>query len=49
MVSAISSVIDSQDPAEINWILDQIVDPVGTLYRFSVPNSMLFRKQAGAA
>jgi F420-non-reducing hydrogenase small subunit len=49
MVSAISSVIDSQDPAEINSILDQIVDPVGTLYRFSVPNSMLFRKQAGAA
>ena len=49
MVSAISSVIGSQDPAEINSILDQIVDPVGTLYRFSVPNSMLFRKQAGAA
>jgi F420-non-reducing hydrogenase small subunit len=49
MVSAISSVIDSQDPAEINSILDQILDPVGTLYRFSLPNSMLFRKQAGAA
>jgi F420-non-reducing hydrogenase small subunit len=49
MVSAISSVIGSQDPAEINSILDQIVDPVGTFYRFSVPNSMLFRKQAGAA
>ena len=49
MVSAISSVIDAQDPAEINSILDQILDPVGTLYRFSLPNSMLFRKQAGAA
>jgi F420-non-reducing hydrogenase small subunit len=46
MVSAISSVIDSQDPGEINWILDQIPDPVGTFYRFSIPNSMLHRKQA---
>lgn len=46
MVSALSSVIDSQDPIEINWILDQIPDPVGTLYRFSVASSMLHRKQA---
>jgi len=45
MVSAISSVIDSSDPAEINSILDQVPDPVGTFYRFSVPNSMLYRKQ----
>lgn len=49
MVSAISSVIDSQDPGEINWILDQIPDPVGTFYRFSIPNSMLHRKQADTA
>ena len=45
MVSALSSAIDSQDPAEINWILDQIPDPVGTFYRFTVPASMLHRKQ----
>lgn len=45
MIGALSSVIDSQDPAEINWILDQIPDPVGTFYRFSVPASILHRKQ----
>lgn len=49
MVSAISSVIDSQDPGEINWILDQIPDPVGTFYRFSIPGSMLHRKQLDPA
>jgi F420-non-reducing hydrogenase small subunit len=46
MVSAIASAIDAQDPAEINSILDQIADPVGTFYRFSLPNSILYRKQA---
>ncbi|MGC8898529.1 MAG: oxidoreductase [Bacteroidota bacterium] len=45
MISALSSVIDSQDPGEINRILDQIADPVGTFYRFSLPDSMLRRKQ----
>ena len=46
MVSAIASAIDAQDPAEINSILDQIADPVGTFYRFSLPHSILYRKQA---
>jgi len=45
MISALSSVIDSQDPAEIEAILDQIPDPAGTFYRFSVPASILCRKQ----
>jgi F420-non-reducing hydrogenase small subunit len=48
MVSAIGSVIDFQDPAEIDSALDQIADPVGTFYRFSVPNSMLQHKQSSA-
>ena len=46
MISALSSVIDSQDAGEINRILDQIPDPVGTFYLFSVPASMLHRRQA---
>ena len=46
MVSAIASAIDAQDPAEINSILDQIADPAGTFYRFSLPSSILYRKQA---
>lgn len=49
MISALSSVIDSQDPAEICSMLDQIPDLAGTLYRFSVPRSMLHRKQAAVA
>jgi F420-non-reducing hydrogenase small subunit len=49
MISALASVIDSQDAGEINRILDQIPDPVGTFYRFSVPASMLHRRQAPSA
>lgn len=45
MVSALGSVIDSQDVGEINQILDQVTDPIGTFYRFSVANSMLHGKQ----
>lgn len=43
MVSAIASVIDSADPEEIDKIIDTIVDPAGTFYRFSLPDSMLRR------
>ncbi len=43
MVSALSSVIDAHEPEEIEKILDQIVDPIGTFYRFSLPHSILRR------
>ncbi|HUL44858.1 MAG TPA: oxidoreductase [Bacteroidota bacterium] len=43
MLSALSSVIDSQDPAEIEQIVGQIADPIGTFYRFSLPHSLLRR------
>lgn len=46
MLSALSSVIDATEEAEIQAIIDQIVDPVGTLYRFSLPSSMLRRIQS---
>jgi F420-non-reducing hydrogenase small subunit len=45
MISALASVIDSQDPEEVQRILDQIPDPAGTFYRFSVPASFLHRKR----
>jgi F420-non-reducing hydrogenase small subunit len=45
MVSALSSVIDAQDPQEIERILDQIVDPMGTFYRFSLAHSILRRME----
>jgi F420-non-reducing hydrogenase small subunit len=44
MLSAISSVIDSTDPDEIEEIISTIADPVGTFYRFSLAASMLGRK-----
>ena len=43
MVAALASVIDSQDPEEIDRILDGIVDPVGTFYRFSMARATLGR------
>ncbi|MEW6365825.1 MAG: oxidoreductase [Acidobacteriota bacterium] len=41
LLSAIASVIDSDDPAEIDRIVAQIEDPAGTFYRFSLPSSLL--------
>jgi F420-non-reducing hydrogenase small subunit len=42
-LSAVSSVIDSNDPDEIQKIIDGIQDPVGTFYRYSLPDSLLRR------
>ena len=44
MMSAIGTMIDSNDPEEIRKIVDQIADPAGTFYRFSLPGSLLRRK-----
>ncbi len=41
MMTAVASVIDSRDPDEIDRILDGIVDPAGSFYRFSLANSLL--------
>lgn len=46
MASAIASVVDSTDPEEVNAILKQIADPLGTFYRFSLADSLLRRAQA---
>ncbi len=43
MISALGSVIDSQDPREIEEIIGQIEDPAGTFYRFGMAASLLFR------
>lgn len=45
MVSAIASVIDSNNPDEIERIVATIADPAGTFYRFSLADSMLRRAQ----
>jgi len=41
LMSAFSSVIDADDPADIDRILDGIPDPVGQVYRFSLARSLL--------
>ncbi|MBI5529105.1 MAG: oxidoreductase [Deltaproteobacteria bacterium] len=41
MLSAVASVVDSDDPAEVERIISQIQDPAGTFYRFSLPSSLL--------
>ena len=41
LMTAFSSVIDSNDPVEIDRILDGIPDPVGQLYRFNLAKSLL--------
>jgi F420-non-reducing hydrogenase small subunit len=42
-LSGVASAIDSEDPQEIDAILDTIVDPAGTFYRFSLAKSLLHR------
>jgi F420-non-reducing hydrogenase small subunit len=46
MASALGSVIDSTDPEEIDRIIETIADPVGTFYRFSLPDSLMRRVQS---
>lgn len=41
LISAFASVIDSNDPEEIERILDGIPDPVGQFYRFNLAGSLL--------
>jgi F420-non-reducing hydrogenase small subunit len=42
-LSAVASVIDSNDKDEIQKIIEDIPDPVGTFYRYSLPESLLRR------
>jgi F420-non-reducing hydrogenase small subunit len=42
-LTAVASIIDDDDPKEIERIIDSIRDPVGTFYRYSLPNSIIRR------
>jgi F420-non-reducing hydrogenase small subunit len=44
MMSAIGTMIDANEPEEIDKIIESIVDPAGLFYRFSLPGSILRRK-----
>jgi F420-non-reducing hydrogenase small subunit len=50
-LSAIASLVESEDQEEIAALAEQVVDPVGTFYRYSLPASLLHRRvePAGAA
>ena len=49
LLSALASVIDSQDPDEIRAIIEKgIPDPVGQFYRFGLANSLLRRSHLAA-
>jgi F420-non-reducing hydrogenase small subunit len=47
-LSALASILDSNDEKEIEHIVDSIDDPAGTFYRFSLPSSLLGRKRMEA-
>jgi F420-non-reducing hydrogenase small subunit len=42
-MNAVASVIDSNDPEEISKIIEDVRDPAGTFYRYSLPDSILRR------
>lgn len=48
ILSAITSMVDSNDEEKIARIVERIPDPVGTFYRYSLPASLLRRKKLGA-
>ena len=41
LISAFASVIESKEPAEIDRVLDGLVDPAGQFYRFNLAGSLL--------
>ena len=45
MLSALASIYDVKDDAEIARMVNEIVDPAGTFYRFGMSTSMLKRKR----
>jgi F420-non-reducing hydrogenase small subunit len=45
MLSAIASIYQGETTEEINKMLEEVVDPAGTFYRFGMADSMLKRKR----
>jgi len=43
-LSGIASLLDSNDEKEIQELMAEIADPIGTFYRYSLPKSQLFRR-----
>jgi F420-non-reducing hydrogenase small subunit len=47
ILSSLASLVDSKEEAEIDSILANIPDPVGSFYRYGLPASLLRRKKLG--
>jgi F420-non-reducing hydrogenase small subunit len=45
MLSAIASIYQGDNTEGINKMLEEVVDPAGTFYRFGMADSMLKRKR----
>ncbi len=45
LLSAVASVVDADTEEEAARIVNEVVDPVGTFYRFGLPASMLHRRK----
>ncbi len=46
MISALTSTLDAESDIEAKAILNDLVDPVGTFYYFSVANSVFKRSKS---
>lgn len=44
-LSAIASIVDYNEDIDIERIMQKLVDPAGTFYRYGVPASLLYRKR----
>lgn len=47
-LSAFASILAPRTEGDVDRLLDQIPDPAGTFYRFSLPASLLHRRRMGA-
>ncbi|TET20230.1 MAG: oxidoreductase [Candidatus Aminicenantes bacterium] len=47
-LSALASILETNDEKEIEKLVETIVDPAGTFYRFSLPSSILRRRRMEA-
>jgi F420-non-reducing hydrogenase small subunit len=47
-LSALASILDTDDEKEIEKVVNTIIDPAGTFYRFSLPHSILRRRRMEA-
>lgn len=47
-LSALASILDTDDEGEIEKLVNTIADPAGTFYRFSLPSSILRRRRMEA-